>query len=156
MNTVDVIYPVSPFFLYANPELLRYVLQPLFEIQEANLYPQGYCMHDIGSRFPNATGHVMGDDEYMPVEESGNIILMSYAYYKFTGDVDYLRLHYPLLIQFAQYLVRFSLVPAVQFSTDDFAGTLANQVSSSEPKFPHSGFPSSGHQVKLLTMGYIL
>ncbi|KAK7757465.1 hypothetical protein SLS62_000480 [Diatrype stigma] len=129
MNTVDVIYPVSPFFLYANPEMLRYVLQPLFEIQEANLYPQGYCMHDIGARFPNATGHVMGDDEYMPVEESGNIILMSYAYYKFTGDVDYLRLHYPLLIQFAQYLVRFSLIPAVQFSTDDFAGTLANQTN---------------------------
>lgn len=26
------------------------------------------------------TGHVEGNDEYMPVEESGNMILMTYAY----------------------------------------------------------------------------
>lgn len=134
-NTVDVLYPASPFFLYANPALLRHLLQPLYEFQEGGLYPRGYCIHDLGAHFPNATGHIDGDDEYMPVEESGNFILMTYAYYKFTGDAAYLRDHYALLTRFADYLVRFSLVPASQLSTDDFAGTLANQVSRSSRVF---------------------
>ncbi len=82
VNTVDVMYPAMPFFLYANPELLRYNLEPLFQNQEGGFYPNGYCMHDLGSHFPNATGHVEGNDEYMPVEESGNMIIMTYAYYK--------------------------------------------------------------------------
>ncbi|RYP68049.1 hypothetical protein DL771_006890 [Monosporascus sp. 5C6A] len=126
-NTVDVLYPASPFFLYADPALLRRALQPLCEFQEDGFYPNGYCAHDLGARFPNATGHVEGDDEYMPVEESGDWILMTYAYYKFAGDAEYLRAHYPLLRRFAQYLVDFSLIPAAQLSTDDFAGALANQ-----------------------------
>ncbi|KAI0096808.1 hypothetical protein F4776DRAFT_651374 [Hypoxylon sp. NC0597] len=129
MNTVDVIYPASPFFLYANPALLKYVMQPLLELQEGNFYPNTYSIHDIGAQFPFAIGHVDGSDEHMPVENSGNFILMAYAYYKFTGDTAWLKSHYDLLAQFAQYLIDFSLVPASQLSTDDFAGKLANQTN---------------------------
>ena len=65
VNTVDVMYPAMPFFLYANPELLKYNLEPLFQNQEGSFYPNEYSMHDLGSNFPNATGHVEGNDEYM-------------------------------------------------------------------------------------------
>ena len=54
VNTVDVLYPAMPFFLYANPELLRYSLEPLFQNQESGFYPNGYSMHDLGTNFPNA------------------------------------------------------------------------------------------------------
>lgn len=81
-NTVDVMFPAMPFFLYANPNLLIYTMEPLYQNQEGGFYPNQYSMHDLGSHYPNATGHVEGNDEYMPVEESGNMILMSYAYYK--------------------------------------------------------------------------
>ncbi|CAL8581793.1 hypothetical protein XPA_007477 [Xanthoria parietina] len=128
-NTVDVMYPTMPFLLYANPNLLRYSLEPLYQNQEGGFYPNAYSMHDLGSHYPNATGHVEGDDEYMPVEESGNMILMSYAYYKFTNDTTYLQTHYPLLRQFASYLTLYSLLPGYQLSTDDFAGRLANQTN---------------------------
>ncbi|KAH8901091.1 glutaminase GtaA [Thozetella sp. PMI_491] len=129
VNTVDVLYPAMPFLLWANPEMLRYALQPLLENQESGFYPNGYCMHDLGVAFPNATGHVEGTDEYMPVEESGNFILMAYAYYQFSGDTAWLSSHYDLLAQFAEYLITFGLVPATQLSTDDFAGKLANQTN---------------------------
>ena len=119
VNTVDVMYPAMPFFLYANPELLKYNLEPLFQNQEGGFYPNGYSMHDIGSHFPNATGHVEGNDEYMPVEESGNMILMTYAYYKFSGNAQYLKQHYPKLNQFAQYLIEYSLTPGIQLSTGE-------------------------------------
>jgi len=36
-------------------------------------------MHDLGAHFPNATGHPDGNDEYMPVEECGNILIMGLA-----------------------------------------------------------------------------
>ena len=129
VNTVDVMFPAMPFFLYANPELLKYNLEPLFQNQEGNFYPNGYSMHDLGSDYPNATGHVLGNDEYMPVEESGNMIIMSYAYYKFSGNAAYLQQHYSKLTQFAQYLLEYSLIPGLQVSTDDFAGALANQTN---------------------------
>lgn len=129
VNTVDVMYPAMPFFLYANPELLKYNLEPLFQNQEGQFYPNGYSMHDLGSNFPNATGHVEGNDEYMPVEESGNMIIMAYAYYKFSGNAAWLQQHYKQLTQFAQYLIEFSLIPGTQLSTDDFAGRLVNQTN---------------------------
>lgn len=78
-------------------------------------------MHDLGSNFPNATGHVEGNDEYMPVEESGNMILMSYAYYKFSGDSSWLRDRYYRMTQWAQYLRQFSLIPGQQLSTGDLS-----------------------------------
>ncbi|RDL40678.1 uncharacterized protein BP5553_00657 [Venustampulla echinocandica] len=79
MNTVDVIYPAFPFFLYTNPRWLAYVLEPLIEHQLSGQYPNDYSMHDIGSSFPNATGHPDGKDEYMPVEECGNMLIMGLA-----------------------------------------------------------------------------
>ncbi|KAG9233995.1 hypothetical protein BJ875DRAFT_462771 [Amylocarpus encephaloides] len=79
MNTVDVIYPAFPFFLYTNPRWLAYLLEPLIEHQFSGQYPNDYSMHDIGSSFPNATGHPDGRDEYMPVEECGNMLIMGLA-----------------------------------------------------------------------------
>jgi hypothetical protein len=39
MNTVDVIYPAFPFFLYTNPRWLAYLLEPLIEHQLSGQYP---------------------------------------------------------------------------------------------------------------------
>lgn len=36
-------------------------------------------MHDIGASYPNATGHPDGRDEYMPVEECGNMLILGLA-----------------------------------------------------------------------------
>ena len=75
-QTIDVIFPAFPFFLYTNPRWLAYLLEPLLEHMLSGQYPNDYAMHDLGTHFPNATGHPDGADEYMPVEECGNILLM--------------------------------------------------------------------------------
>ncbi|KAJ5594326.1 Glutaminase A [Penicillium hispanicum] len=129
MNTVDVTFPAYPFFLYANPEYLKLVLDPLYDNQESGKYPNTYAMHDIGSSYPNATGHNDGKDEEMPLEECGNMIIMTLAYAQKANNVDYLTQRYNLLKQWTGYLVEEALYPANQISTDDFAGSLANQTN---------------------------
>ncbi|KAL1836914.1 hypothetical protein VTJ49DRAFT_4505 [Mycothermus thermophilus] len=176
-QTVDVIFPAFPFFLYTNPRWLGYLLEPLLEHQRSGQYPNDYSMHDLGTHFPNATGHPDGRDEYMPVEECGNMLIMALALANalryetesaFTkarattgetatlsglgawskcvdehgmdvhnqNDVDHeeeaaqwLSRSYKLWSQWTGYLVRESLIPHNQLSTDDFAGWLANQTN---------------------------
>ncbi|KAL3422238.1 glutaminase a [Phlyctema vagabunda] len=129
MQTVDVIFPFHPVLLYTNPELLKLLLDPLFENQEAGLYPNKYSIHDLGTLFPNATGHPDGKDEPMPLEECGNMLIMSLAYAQRSGNTAYLTQHYPILKQWTGYLIDEALIPADQISTDDFAGSLVNQTN---------------------------
>lgn len=75
-QTVDVIFPAWPFFLYTNPRWGAWLLEPLLEHMNSGQYPNDYSMHDLGSSFPNMTGHPDGRDEYMPVEECGDMLIM--------------------------------------------------------------------------------
>lgn len=76
-QTVDVIFPAFPFFLYTQPKWGAYLLEPLLEHQLSGQYPNKYSMHDLGAHFPNFTGHADGNDEYMPLEECGDMLIMA-------------------------------------------------------------------------------
>ncbi|MCJ1238832.1 hypothetical protein MMC14_006823 [Varicellaria rhodocarpa] len=78
-QTVDIIFPAFPFFLYTNPRWLAYLLEPLIEHMLSGQYPNKYAMHDLGTHFPNITGYPDGNDEYMPVEECGDMLIMGLA-----------------------------------------------------------------------------
>jgi len=56
----------------------------------------------------------LGNDEYMPVEECGNMIFMTLAYSQFTDNINYLEKHYKILKQWTSYLIDFGLIPATQ------------------------------------------
>jgi hypothetical protein len=86
-------------------------------------------MHDVGSSYPNATGHPLGNDEAQPLEECGNMLIMTLAYAQAQNDIPYLSQNYNILKQWTQYLVAEALIPADQISTDDFAGSLPNQTN---------------------------
>ncbi|KAI0455038.1 glutaminase GtaA [Xylaria acuta] len=128
IQTVDVIFPAIPLILYTNPKLLNYLLKPLFLNQENGHYPNTNAIHDLGT-FPLAKGYPDGTDEPQPLEECGNMIIMVLAYVQRTQDIDYLNQHYEILTKWAGYLIDESLIPADQISTDDFAGSLANQTN---------------------------
>ncbi|ODN01574.1 hypothetical protein Ocin01_05084 [Orchesella cincta] len=118
MQTVDVMYPAAPMWYYMNP---------LFFQMENGYWPKDYSMHDIGSHYPNATGHPDGVQEDMPVEESANMLLMvaNIAFNPKTSVEDaknYVRSHYPILASWAEYLYFNCLYPVDQLTTDDFIG----------------------------------
>ncbi|KAI0723177.1 DUF1793-domain-containing protein [Earliella scabrosa] len=131
-NTVDVIFPAWPLFLYTNPVIGKQLLLPLFEYQATGQYPNKWAVHDMGAHYPQAIGHNDGNDEAMQVEESGNMLIMTLSYAQKTGDLSLLRTYastFNLLDQWAQFLIEDSLIPELQLSTDDFAGRLANQTN---------------------------
>ncbi|KAG6833882.1 hypothetical protein H0H87_007893 [Tephrocybe sp. NHM501043] len=129
INTVDVIFPAWPVLMYLNPALGKYLLEGLFRYQASGLYPNKWSVHDLGSSYPKALGHNDGNDEAMPVEESGNMLIMSLNYAQKTGDHSHLTRFTGLLDQWTQFLITDSLIPANQLSTDDFAGHLVNQTN---------------------------
>ncbi|KAJ7924394.1 hypothetical protein B0H13DRAFT_1192380 [Mycena leptocephala] len=128
-NTIDVIFPASPIFLYLNPQLGHYLLEPLYRYQASGLYPNKWSVHDMGAHYPKADGHNDGSDEAMPVEESGNMLIMALSFARATGDLSQISRYRALLDQWTQYLIEDSLIPAFQLSTDDFAGQLTNQTN---------------------------
>lgn len=124
---MDVIYPTSPIFYVMAPEYIRLLLGPVLQYLETGAWPHNYTIHDIGSSYPNATGHNNGTDEEMPVEECGNLLILAYMYQLASGNTAWANQYVTLFRSYANYLVVNGLYPTDQLSTDDGAGSVANQ-----------------------------
>ncbi len=152
--TVDVTYPSAPLFLCENPDLIRAMLDPVFDFARTKAWKYDFAPHDVGT-YPYVMGQVYGStvrqrvyrfgkrkapylcegeniyrkEGQMPVEESANMIILTAAYFNETGDQEYLEKNFDLLKKWADYLVSQGISLELQLSTDDFGGRLKNNVN---------------------------
>eukprot|EP01061_Rhynchopus_euleeides_P014586 TRINITY_DN25229_c0_g1_i2.p1 TRINITY_DN25229_c0_g1~~TRINITY_DN25229_c0_g1_i2.p1 ORF type:complete len:682 (+),score=226.46 TRINITY_DN25229_c0_g1_i2:39-2084(+) len=128
VSTVDVLYPSAPALMYYSPEVMRLLLVPVMEYATQESVKYGLDVKYNLTWAPHHLGvwpvcdQTPESQEQMPVEETGNILLMIAVVAQLQGNVTWLAPYWTQLDSWATYLTTVLPDPGNQLCTDDFEG----------------------------------
>lgn len=157
IGTVDISYPSMPLYLLYQPELVKGMMRPVYHFANLPVWEYDFAPHDVG-RYPYVTGQVYSlnevdniqigrrdtifdyyalpagqkvylEEHQMPIEESGNMLIMNAATFLIDQDEVFFTQHLTTNLKWADYLLAFGQDPKNQLCTDDFAGHLAHNAN---------------------------
>ena len=145
-NTEYVKGMLRPVFTFAACDVWEFDFAPhdvgRFPYATGQVY--GLAGEKSGSAFDGSNGTVFPffyqypagsriyDFKYqMPVEECGNMLILTAAVCKLDGSPDFAAPHMEVLKKWCEYLLTYGADPGEQLCTDDFAGHLSHNVNLS-------------------------
>lgn len=161
IGTVDVSYPSVPLFMLYNTEYVKGMLRPIFRFADCDVWTYDFAPHDIGrypyawgqvygrsdeenKRFRSENqfvyppyymypsgSNVYGLRDQMPVEECGNMLIMTAMVCRMEKNASFALPYMETLKTWREYLIRYGADPGEQLCTDDFAGHLSHNTNLS-------------------------
>ena len=161
IGTVDVSYPSVPLFMLYNTEYVKGMLRPIFRFADCDVWTYDFAPHDVGrypyawgqvygrsdeenKRFRSENqfvyppyymypsgSNVYGLRDQMPVEECGNMLIMTAMVCRMEQNVSFALPYMETLKKWREYLIRYGADPGEQLCTDDFAGHLSHNTNLS-------------------------
>lgn len=161
IGTVDVSYPSVPLFMLYNTEYVKGMLRPIFRFADCDVWTYDFAPHDVGRypyawgqvygrsdeenkrfrlenqfvyppyyMYPSGS-KVYGLRDQMPVEECGNMLIMTAMVCRMEQNVSFALPYMETLKTWREYLIRYGADPGEQLCTDDFAGHLSHNTNLS-------------------------
>ena len=161
IGTVDVSYPSVPLFMLYNTEYVKGMLRPIFRFADCAVWTYDFAPHDVGrypyawgqvygrsdeenKRFRSENqfvyppyymypsgSNVYGLRDQMPVEECGNMLIMTAMVCRMEKNASFALPYMETLKTWREYLIRYGADPGEQLCTDDFAGHLSHNTNLS-------------------------
>ena len=161
IGTVDVSYPSVPLFMLYNTEYVKGMLRPIFRFADCDVWTYDFAPHEVGRypyawgqvygrsdeenrrfrsenqfvyppyyMYPSGS-NVYGLRDQMPVEECGNMLIMTAMVCRMEQNVSFALPYMETLKTWREYLIRYGADPGEQLCTDDFAGHLSHNTNLS-------------------------
>ena len=161
IGTVDVSYPSVPLFMLYNTEYVKGMLRPIFRFADCDVWTYDFAPHDVGrypyawgqvyGRSDEENGRFRSDNQFvyppyymypsesnvyglrdqMPVEECGNMLIMTAMVCRMEQKASFALPYMETLKKWREYLIRYGADPGEQLCTDDFAGHLSHNTNLS-------------------------
>ncbi|KAI0278710.1 hypothetical protein BGY98DRAFT_1186437 [Russula aff. rugulosa BPL654] len=110
VNAVETLYAAFPALMYIDPGLADFSLSLYFDFKYL-------AAADLGSNYPSVSGGNSSSNQ--GVEQTGNMLIMTYAYARASGDGSLISRYYDLLTSWGDYLIASTLFIHDQSSADD-------------------------------------
>ena len=124
-NSLDVIRPTMPIYLFLSPQWIKYHMQPYINYIQSGKWQNDFIPHDNGV-YPHATGP---GPENMPLQNTATWMHMLWAYNKATNGTDmaWIQAQKSFLEPMVAHMQDIANATTMQLGTVDWAGAHRNQ-----------------------------